>query len=521
MIRKLELENFQTFSSLQSARLAPLTLIFGPNAAGKSSIGRAIRFIAQNLNTSGGLKFNDSLVSMKAFQNMVHRNDLSSTVGINFECDGPTAEDLTTGEKFSSEGKERVYAARGLRNRVPILRTELTFGITPSLDSRLEKCRYSASHVVEGKEVQEYSFGFVSERDANGEWKAGLTPDLEAGESFGPLESLAFPTRIKGTGKRSRKLSFRSLISLLGIYESLPGSTEAAIDKGRIEADLRNTKKLVEQIRGGYGFEVDESSLSLAFSGEGYWSLDEEEESDRIRLEMSELLASRLTELLSRHLNGFPVAADIEYVGPIRAIPQDISATPLVEKKNWGALNKALLLLTDGRFSLDMGKFKTEKIELNAFANLVQDHRSETLVSFSDVGVGLSQVIPVLVSAYKTSWKLLVVEQPELHLHPRLQGDLADVLIQSSGITQSNDENRPSKQLIIETHSENLILRVQRRIREGTLRSSDVCILYVDYPTDSGSTIREIRLSDVGQVVDTWPESFVDIRLDDLLGDIT
>ena len=59
------------------------------------------------------------------------------------------------------------------------------------------------------------------------------------------------------------------------------------------------------------------------------------------------------------------------------------------------------------------------------------DRRSNTIVSHRDVGIGVSQVLPVLVSAYSSWNKIIAIEQPEIHLHPALQADLADVFIQS------------------------------------------------------------------------------------------
>ena len=61
----------------------------------------------------------------------------------------------------------------------------------------------------------------------------------------------------------------------------------------------------------------------------------------------------------------------------------------------------------------------------------------------------------------------------EIHLHPRLQANLADLMI-------ANITGRGEEQWIVETHSELLVLRIQRRIREGTLDPSDVSVLYVD-----------------------------------------
>ena len=87
------------------------------------------------------------------------------------------------------------------------------------------------------------------------------------------------------------------------------------------------------------------------------------------------------------------------------------------------------------------------------------DKRSGTVVSHRDVGIGVSQVLPVLVSAYASRGSLLAIEQPEIHLHPALQAELGDVVIESALGPAGNS-------FLIETHSEHLLLRIMRRMRE-------------------------------------------------------
>src|SRR5262245_34270914 len=89
---------------------------------------------------------------------------------------------------------------------------------------------------------------------------------------------------------------------------------------------------------------------------------------------------------------------------------------------------------------------------------IIRDRRSGTIVSHRDIGVGISQVLPILVEAYASRGQILAIEQPELHLHPGLQAELGDVFIKSALGHQRNT-------LLVETHSEHLILRLMRRMR--------------------------------------------------------
>lgn len=84
-------------------------------------------------------------------------------------------------------------------------------------------------------------------------------------------------------------------------------------------------------------------------------------------------------------------------------------------------------------------------------------------VNICDTGFGISQLLPIIVAGfYATSGSMFLVEQPEIHLHPRLQADTGDLLIEIS---------KAGKTLIIETHSEHLLLRIQRRIARGYTKS--------------------------------------------------
>jgi hypothetical protein len=146
------------------------------------------------------------------------------------------------------------------------------------------------------------------------------------------------------------------------------------------------------------------------------------------------------------------------------------------------------------------------------------DRRTNTVVSHRDVGIGISQVLPVLVGAYASSGKILAMEQPEIHLHPALQAELGDVFIASALAHQKNT-------FILETHSEHLILRVLRRIRETSekelpqglvpVRPEDVAVLYV-IPTREGAIVNEIPVRPDGEFASHWPQGFFEERAKEL-----
>jgi hypothetical protein len=138
------------------------------------------------------------------------------------------------------------------------------------------------------------------------------------------------------------------------------------------------------------------------------------------------------------------------------------------------------------------------------------DKRSGTPVSHRDVGIGVSQVLPVLVSAYASKDKLLAIEQPEIHLHPALQAELGDVFLDAALTDAANT-------VLIETHSEHLLLRIMRRMLETfeerlpdgvpEVRPEHVMVLFVE-PDGARSIVREMPLNERGELVKAWPGGF-------------
>ncbi|THD09651.1 AAA family ATPase [Rhodanobacter lindaniclasticus] len=148
----------------------------------------------------------------------------------------------------------------------------------------------------------------------------------------------------------------------------------------------------------------------------------------------------------------------------------------------------------------------------------LRDLNRNTPVALCDVGFGVSQVLPVLTLAYASQNDLIAMEQPEIHLHPALQAELADVFIESALGERQNT-------FILETHSEHVILRLLRRIRETTngelpkdfqpLRPDDLQILYAQ-PEGTLSRIMELSVDTEGEFVGKWPGGFFPERAKEL-----
>lgn len=136
-------------------------------------------------------------------------------------------------------------------------------------------------------------------------------------------------------------------------------------------------------------------------------------------------------------------------------------------------------------------------------------------VNLTDVGFGVSQVLPVLVQCfYAPQGSTTIIEQPEVHLHPSAQAVLADVFIDA---IQAQDQTGKSHniQLLIESHSEHFLRRLQRRIAEQKIRALDTAIYFCEM-TSSGSILKSLDIDDYGNIKN-WPAKF----FGDEVGDLT
>lgn len=133
----------------------------------------------------------------------------------------------------------------------------------------------------------------------------------------------------------------------------------------------------------------------------------------------------------------------------------------------------------------------------------------QTVTNICDLGFGLSQVIPLVIASKIPKKDLIVVQQPETHLHPAMQADLGDLLIQSV-VLDPNDNSIDSKKWLIETHSEVLMLRILRRLREGKskLNPSDLKIYFVDQNDEGVSRIQQMKFTKSGDLLTRWPKGF-------------
>jgi hypothetical protein len=138
----------------------------------------------------------------------------------------------------------------------------------------------------------------------------------------------------------------------------------------------------------------------------------------------------------------------------------------------------------------------------NNYSVVFEDPNTHLKVNLADVGFGASQVLPIVIEGfYARDRAMLLIEQPEIHLHPKAQGVLGDLLIDIANF-------EGGKTVLVETHSEHVLSRIRRRIAERRLKRDSVAIYYCE-PSAGGTKVREIGVNANGQYEnDGLPEGF-------------
>ena len=137
-----------------------------------------------------------------------------------------------------------------------------------------------------------------------------------------------------------------------------------------------------------------------------------------------------------------------------------------------------------------LGKQMSDPFQLQVKA------RSGTSANIMDVGYGVSQSLPILVDIHSHRGSLFLLQQPEVHLHPRAQAELATVF--AASVAKNNNS------FLIETHSDHIVDRVRILVRQGKVAADDVSILYYE-PTGNAVQIHNVELDNDGNLVDAPP----------------
>ena len=461
MIKTLRLQDFKAFKDSGDVHVKPLTVLAGPNSGGKSSVLQSLLLLKQTL---------------------------EAPTDVQLSLDGAYLQ-------FSSF-------------------SELSFGKPSPPQSKVE-------------------FNFGLETGLPSDMVSDLLPEILLPETPADEED-----EVKFTN--DIRLSFR--------HNSQEGKSGVAINRFHVTSSLVGTDTLWELVGtlrdGKYRVVTSGDELTVP---EHY--KDHKTDDARFRHFIPQFLVSNENESERGHqlfiplhpIFSFPLIElwkelddNLEYLGPLRERPQRAylhSGNPMTkigERGEYAAQilwlernskvdylpelgaqprNVTLIEAVNDSFArlglLQNVNVKSQESIMYQILFRLGGPRARKVVTIADVGFGISQLLPILVLGLRSdSSSLLLLEQPEIHLHPRLQANLADFLLTLSS---------RGRRLIVETHSEHFINRLRRRIAEDSTDTlqSYVNILFVNPPQNGqGASIEPLTIDRFG-VIENWPQDFL------------
>jgi hypothetical protein len=525
-LREFSLGNFKAFGETQRLPIKPLTLIYGPNSGGKSSLIHGLLLAHEALNSEDGsidvhrVGLGGESVDLGGFRQYVFRQEASRAVEWGFVLDATA---LSMADNLS--GAKTVTLMTSMVQE----HVEVKTGDELTPVGKPHASRYDVL-------IDDQPFLTMNWNPVHGCMDTALLnhrlPALR------PLIK-RLRTALAERGTLSAKQVHDLIDSALpDIHHPDPGLIPSGLELGDPTLNTRaGTQRMVKAL--AQVLHSNSRKLRMPKHHEPYAG-DAFEEINALIQDICQLLEFVFRKAV--------------YLGPLRSFPSRSLSDPMRLDPNyrsggaatWDALKQSLALREEVNRWLGSDFMKTRyKLELRvlydrdemrvaaqpgmlkvrepgravdrftaavaprAFELSFVDLRTGARVSHRDIGIGISQVLPVVVIATAATNSLVMVEQPEIHLHPALQAELGDLLVESA--------MKRGNTLLIETHSEHVLLRIQRRIRETTvgklpvgvtpLTTRDVQVVYVE-PTKSGSRVLSMELDEDGQLVTPWPGGF-------------
>lgn len=550
MLTSLEIENFKGIAARQRIDFAPLTLLFGANSAGKSTILQALLYLREVLERGSAdvdrTELGGNALELGGFARLVHRHETNRAIVLRAAFATPAGlerfgRDLTdfpfpdlddevesawleltirfrTSPTFRGPLVDR--AAIGVNgDPQPLVWIEMGASLREGEPLR---ARVNLGHPLLATETRELPGAVVTEADGTQHpVTASHAPALltEAWEQIAvPEEVLHAGGEGEGYGRGHGAGAGLGDGSGFGDGRSLPVFT---LSRSRLSA-LPSAGEPLRVIP--FGDESPEKAAAAA----------------QVRTFLEMVVLGTTTQLVS-------ILRDAMYIGPLRSIPprgflyeragritswaDGLAAwdllladrVSLVERTNvWlkrlGAGCQVVVQQLLDR-SADADDLSGGHVDTTV-RRLLLDTGAGSFVLPSEVGAGISQLIPVVVAALEGRSGLALVEQPEIHVHPAVQVGLGDLFIDA--VTRAGK----GRTLLVETHSEHLILRLLRRIGETTdnelaegapaFAEDKLSVLFVESAPD-GVRVRRLRVDKHGDFRDRWPNGFFAERMQELL----
>ncbi|EHR40711.1 DUF3696 domain-containing protein [Alishewanella jeotgali] len=583
-ITKLTLTNFRSFKQEQTITFAPITLLFGPNSVGKSSVLMALFYLQQIIekgqcNPQRLEALGNKLVG--GFKNLVNGRDLSKSIVIRIDYDkqgaiGSTyakSLDLLTesstlhdvslllqDQAVATEqvGLEFVIAWSKLQKTAYVQKLSVwlnnEFICETSCDEGLKNpliTRLNLSHVLLLPSDHDTWLETMLADSEETIWSGWYQPNMALSNSSERFSENGLKSQLHADLKHHKMVGFKAISGALPkpnkllettishedsvvaaiINEALSEVLVSPLDNllailndslciGPLRCIPDSTYQPSQYPRQGdwYDGKACWDALSTPYlmrdAKINEWLADE----DKLNLGYQLVYVTRDSEtrFIKASLN-FERTEDVMAIND--AVQGQLMAS--LSKENLDVNPESEQVPVSMEYLEELRKnndiyssfYVGNEIDKTSFVSL-WDIRNQIPVTTSDIGVGISQLLPLIVASQDERKGIIACEQPELHIHPRVQVVLGDLLLESC-----ND-----KSFLIETHSEHIILRILRRIREShkdseakydPINPNEISIIYLQ-STGEGVITKKLEITDDGDFEHDWPDGFFDERDEEL-----
>jgi AAA15 family ATPase/GTPase len=563
MIKNICLGNFRSFENIQDIPIKPITLVYGANSVGKSSILKALLLMKQSLedatNLNSNLATKGHFVDVGNYKDFINKQDLTKDFSFKFDFD------ISSTNKKNKFVRPFYYRYNRIKN-INYLSIEYVYSYNNVKNGVLSEIKLYLNNSTEpflkfkksSKKIEQQNFRKIrirslqtlkNESDLTSifvldyiNWESDYFQDFwKSAEEKIKKHKIIDKVKdnivsVKNKIKKHKQKDSNQKDLFGDNLDNLNKKLKIYIEIDEFLSDNAECKNKFKNIFNKYYETNLFLFVNLLFFDEYNSSENEagilntlfrtrlshfyyENEID-LNLNLNQEISDMLyisCRLMQQYLT------NMKYLGALRDNPEryylsnpgtknyvgksgkntiDIIAHNITFKNK---INKQLEALNIG-YTLVPRKIPNEDIYLF----LLKEKDSGITVSLNDIGFGVSQILPILVQSMLSKNETIIIEQPEIHIHPKLQAELGTLFAECIKEPYNNN-------FIIETHSENIILRLQKLIRKKIITSEDVSVIYVDKDI-TGATCLNLRLDESGNFIDKWPNGFFEESFEEIFG---